>query len=387
MTVKRAILSPRVYDGNAWHENAVLLIDGERCVGIASPGAAPADFEIVEAAGEMLVPGFIDLQVNGGGGVLFNEKPNVRGIRAICSAHARFGTTALLPTLITDSADITRRALKAGVEAHRTGVPGFLGLHLEGPHLSKAKRGAHSEDLVRAMTERDLKRLIDVRTRVPVLMTTIAPENTKLKQVERLSAAGVTVSLGHTESNYATAMQYVAAGAGMVTHLFNAMSPLAHREPGLVGAALDNGVLHAGIIADGFHVHPAAFGVALRAKNGPGRIFLVTDAMSTIGTDLESFMLNGRLIRRDNGRLTLEDGTLAGADIDMASSVRYLRDEIGLPIEEAFAMASQYPAEAVGVADRKGKLEPGFDADFIELDDDLRVTRTWIGGRVAFEAG
>ncbi|MBW8640165.1 N-acetylglucosamine-6-phosphate deacetylase [Hoeflea sp. WL0058] len=386
MTVKRAISSPRIYDGSAWHENAVLLVNGDRCVGIASAGAAPADFEIVEAAGAMLVPGFVDLQVNGGGGVLFNERPNVRGIKAICSAHARFGTTALLPTLITDDTDVTRRALKAGFEAHRTGVSGFLGLHLEGPHLSKAKRGAHSEDLIRAMTERDLKRLIDARTRLPVLVTTTAPENTKLKQVEKLAAAGVSVSVGHSDCDYATAMEYFAAGASMVTHLFNAMSPLAHREPGLVGAALYSGEIYAGIIADGFHVHPAAFGAALRAKKGPGRIFVVTDAMSTIGTELKSLTLNGRHICRENGRLTLEDGTLAGADIDMASSVRFLKVEIGLPLEEALAMASQYPAEAVGVADRKGKLEPGFDADFTELNADLQVQKTWIGGTAVFEA-
>jgi len=384
--VKRAIPSERIYDGRLWHDNAVLLVDGDRCVGIASPGAAPTDFEPTESSGAMLVPGFVDLQVNGGGGVLFNEKPNLGGIRTICSAHARFGTTALLPTLITDTTDVARRALQAGVNAHNAGVPGFLGLHLEGPHLSTAKRGAHREDLVRAMTERDLKRLIDARSRLPVLLATVAPENTRLEQVTRLVSAGVAVSLGHTECSYLTGRDYASAGARMVTHLFNAMSPLAHREPGLVGTALDMGELYAGIIADGYHVHPAAMGVALRAKNGPGRIFLVTDAMSTIGTDLQSLVLNGRLIRRDKGRLTLEDGTLAGADIDMASSVRYLHREIGLPLEEALAMASQYPAEAVGVADRKGRLEPDYDADFIELDDDLQVTRTWIGGTAVFEA-
>ncbi|RYE63792.1 MAG: N-acetylglucosamine-6-phosphate deacetylase, partial [Rhizobiaceae bacterium] len=190
--------------------------------------------------------------------------------------------------------------------------------------------------------------------------------------------------LGHTEASYDTAAAYAKAGIRTVTHLFNAMSPLGHREPGLVGAALDTGALYAGLIADGIHVHPAAMGAALRAKAGPGKIFLVTDAMSTIGTDMTSFTLNGREILRKDGRLTLADGTLAGADIDMISSVRYVHRNLGLSLEEALRMASAYPAQAARIENRKGFLKPGYDADFVVLGADLSMKSTWISGECAY---
>ena len=214
----------------------------------------------------------------------------------------------------------------------------------------------------------------------------MAPESVDSDQITALAEAGVTVSLGHSDSGYRAVSDAVAAGASMMTHLFNSMSPLGHREPGMVGAALDLGHLNAGLIADGFHVDPVSIGVALRAKKGPGRIFLVTDAMSTIGTDMTGFTLNGREIFRKDGRLTLADGTLAGADIDMIACVRFMHDQAGLELEEALRMASLYPAEAIGMTGRKGRLTHGHDADFVVLDDGLAVRATFIGGVQVYRA-
>ncbi|HEX5932759.1 MAG TPA: N-acetylglucosamine-6-phosphate deacetylase [Pseudorhizobium sp.] len=384
--MSKAIRGARIFDGNAWHDEAALLVSNGTVEAIVPEAAVPADADMVSAGGGILVPGFIDLQVNGGGGVMLNDEPSVEGLRTICAAHARFGTTALLPTLITDTRETTAAVIAAGREAVTAGVPGFLGLHLEGPHLSLARKGAHDPSLIRPMDDDDLERLLACRDAFPAMMITIAPENVTESQVSRLSEAGFIVSLGHTEADFETAGRYARAGARTVTHLFNAMSPLGHREPGMVGAALDNGHLHAGLIADGIHVHPAAMGAALRSKQGPGRIFVVTDAMSPIGTNLESFTLNGREILRQDGRLTLADGTLAGADIDMISSVRFLHRALGLPLEEALRMVSAYPAEAARVADRKGTLKAGFDADFVLLTDDLAMKSTWIGGACIYQA-
>ncbi len=386
MTALTAITGARIFDGDLWHEGRALVIDGGKVAAVAARNEVPADARIVPMDGLSLVPGFIDLQVNGGGGVLLNERPDLEGIRTICAAHARFGTTALLPTLITDNREVTARTIEAGLAARKANVPGFLGLHLEGPHLSVARKGAHDPTLIRPMEQADLDRTIAARKGLEALLMTLAPENATNAQIAALAAAGVTVSLGHSDCGYKTATAAVEAGATMMTHLFNAMSPLGHREPGMVGAALDLGQLDAGLIADGFHVDPASIGVALRAKRGPGRIFLVTDAMSTIGTDMTSFFLNGREIFREGGRLTLADGTLAGADIDMASCIRFMHDHAGINLEEALRMASLYPAEAIGMTGRKGRLTHGHDADFAIIDGDVNVVSTWIAGTPVFAA-
>ena len=386
MTALTALTGARIFDGDLWHEDSALLIADGKVATIAPLRDVPADTRAVPMDGLSLVPGFIDLQVNGGGGVLLNERPDLEGIRTICAAHARFGTTALLPTLITDNVQVTTETIAAGLAAQQAKVPGFLGLHLEGPHLSVARKGAHDPNLIRPMEDDDLARTVAARKGLDALLMTLAPENATNDQIAALHAAGVTVSLGHSDCSYRTAAAAVEAGAGMMTHLFNAMSPLGHREPGMVGAALDLGHLNAGLIADGFHVDPASIGVALRAKRGPGRIFLVTDAMSTIGTDMTSFFLNGREIFREGGRLTLADGTLAGADIDMASCIRFMRDHVGLDLEEALRMASLYPAEAIGMTGRKGRLTHGHDADIAVIDGNIDVLSTWIAGTPVFAA-
>jgi N-acetylglucosamine-6-phosphate deacetylase len=383
MTDLKALTANRIFDGADWHENAAVVFSNGRIDHIQPSASLAPEIERIDG-GEIIAPGFIDLQVNGGGGVLLNEEPTVEGIATICAAHAKFGTTALLPTLITDTPDISARTVAAGMDAKKRGIRGFLGLHLEGPHLSVARKGAHDPKLIRPMGDRDLDLMLSCGRALDVLMVTIAPESVTQEQVTKLADAGIIVSLGHTEASYDTAAAYSKAGIRTVTHLFNAMSPLGHREPGLVGAALDTGALYAGLIADGIHVHPAAMGAALRAKAGPGKIFLVTDAMSTIGTDMTSFTLNGREILRKDGRLTLADGTLAGADIDMISSVRYVHRNLGLSLEEALRMASAYPAQAARIENRKGFMKPGYDADFVVLGADLSMKSTWISGECAY---
>lgn len=371
-----ALSGARIFDGHNWHDGESLIVRDGKVEAIAD--TVPAGAEIREVSG-MLVPGFVDLQVNGGGGLMINDKPDADTIRTICTAHAPFGTTSLLVTLITDTPEQTKKTITAGAEALRQNVPGFLGLHLEGPHLSIARKGAHDPKLIRPMLDADQAVILDAKTKVPVLLVTVAPESVAPEQIETLANAGVIVSLGHTDTRYATAITCIEAGASMATHLFNAMSQLGNREPGMVGAALDTDI-SAGLIADGIHVDPATIGVALRAKSGAGRIFLVTDAMATIGTGMTSFELNGRTIHRANGSLRLADGTLAGADLDMISAVRFMRREIGIDLGEAIRMASLYPAEAMGVADRIGHLGAGTQADFVQLTDTLDVAGVWIGG-------
>ena len=380
MTGKIALTGAEVFDAHKRHSNAAVLMSDGIISGVVSRDDIPLDFEIVHLNGGLLAPGFIDLQANGGGGALFNAEPNIGAIKTICDAHARFGTTSLLATLITDTPEIMKRAIDAGIEAHERKLPGFLGLHLEGPHLSTQKNGAHRVDLIRAMTDRDVESLCAARKALPNLMVTLAPEAAQDAQITELAKAGVCVSIGHTNASAERSKQAFRAGARSVTHLFNAMSGLTHREPGLVGALLNADEVFAGLIADGHHVFPDAINVALRSKTGKGRIFLVTDAMSTIGTDQTVFELNGRQIFRKEGKLMLADGTLAGADLDMISGVRFIAENTNLQFEEVLRMASLYPAQCLGVEKTRGQLIQGAVADLVHLDDDRNVQAVWIAG-------
>jgi N-acetylglucosamine-6-phosphate deacetylase len=385
MTVTRAIKAGAVFDGETWHKKAALVIRDGVVGAVIAAAELPAATETIELDG-MLVPGFVDLQVNGGGGVMLNDRQDVEAIRTICAAHARFGTTALLPTLITDTPEVTRAAVEAGAQAIASKVPGFLGIHLEGPHLSLSRKGAHDPALIRPMRDADEAALISAHDKVPVLLTTVAPESVEPVRIERLVKAGIVVSLGHSDTTYRNAVACAAAGASMATHLFNAMSQIGNREPGLAGAAIDTGAFFAGLIADGIHVDPATIRIAVKAKSGPGRIFLVTDAMATIGTDMTFFTLNGRGITRADGRLTLDDGTLAGADLDMISAVRFIHETIGLELGEALRMASLYPAQAMRVDATHGRFVKGARADIVHLSEGLDVRGVWIGGESVFAA-
>ncbi|MCR8724393.1 N-acetylglucosamine-6-phosphate deacetylase [Frigidibacter sp. ROC022] len=370
-------LRPRqIFDGTQIRDGVLLLLDGGRIAGIVGPGDLPAG-TLVEELDGLLAPGFVDAQVNGGGGAMLNDDPSATTMQRIAAAHRRYGTTSLLPTLITDQPEAMQRLLSAPIGA------GVAGLHLEGPHLAPARKGAHLAELMRPLTEADISVYIGAATRFPALVLTLAAEQASPEQVARLVRGGVTVSLGHTDCDHATALRFFEAGARGATHLFNAMAPLGHRAPGLPGAVLDHPGAWAGIIADGHHVDPAMLRIALRAKRGPGRLFLVTDAMALVGSESDSFMLNGRTVSRTDdagvSRLTLEDGTLAGSDLDMATALRFAVRQLELPLETALAMAATWPADYLGLSDR-GRLQAGQRADLVLLDADLKPSRTWVEG-------
>ncbi|MEM8731622.1 MAG: N-acetylglucosamine-6-phosphate deacetylase [Pseudomonadota bacterium] len=365
-----------IFDGHTVHQGAAARFVDGRFDRLVAVGDLPAGATVTDLDGDILAPGCVDLQVNGGGGLLLNDAPSVDTLSTICAAHRGLGTTRLLPTLISDRVEITQAAIAAVTAALGEGVPGVVGLHLEGPHLSLARKGAHDGAVIRPMTARDLEMLLSAKAAIPVLKVTIAPENVTLAQVAQLSQAGILVSLGHTDADYDTCMAYAAAGATCATHLFNAMSQMGNRAPGLVGAVLANAALSAGLIADGVHVHPATMRAAWAAKTGPGRIFLVSDAMAVAGTDLSEFTLNDRIIRREDGQLRLLDGTLAGADLDLIRAMGVLVSQVGVPLVDALSAATVVPARLCGLT-RHHLRGPG-----LPLDQVIRMSRDFGGAQV-----
>jgi N-acetylglucosamine-6-phosphate deacetylase len=368
----------RIFTAERFVDTHAVLAEDAAIVGLVPEAEIPSNAQVEVLDGGLLVPGFIDAQVNGGGGVLFNATPDAASLAQLSLAHARHGTTAMLPTFITDEAEGMRAAVDAVREAIAKPVPGIAGIHLEGPFLAKSRKGAHDPDLIRTLTEADADML--VRTGLRTVLLTLAPETVPPALIAKLAAGGVIVSLGHTDATYEVAMAAAEAGARGVTHIFNAMSPLSHRSPGVVGAALNHGSLWCGIIADGHHVHPAALASALRAKRGPAKLFLVTDAMPTAGHAEDRFHLNGRLVTRKNGLLTLDDGTLAGSDLTMDAALRFAIDNLDVGLEEALRMASLYPAMFLGLDGPHGRIAPGYRADLVHLSHGLDVRAVWIGG-------
>ena len=330
----------------------------------------------VRLDGGYILPGLVDLQVNGGGGRMVSGQTTADDLRAICTIHAGLGATSILPTLITDTPAATASVLAAGALAASQGAPGFLGLHLEGPHLDPRRKGAHDGSLIRSMTDSDLNSLCDGARRLPSLMVTVAPESVTTAQIATMADAGIIVSLGHSDCTSDAARKAFASGATCVTHLFNAMSQLGNREPGLVGAAL-LGPAFVGLIADGIHVARDSIRVAMAAQ--PDRLFLVSDAMAVAGSDMDEFTLGGRRILRHSGRLTLEDGTLAGADLTLPQAIGVMVRQIGAAFDVAFAMATSRPAACLKRHDI-GSLRAGSPADFIHLNDDLRLRSVWRSG-------
>jgi len=374
----KSLTHARVLTAHGWRDDLAVLIEGERIAALlphdhAAVRAAPAQ----DLGGALLLPGFIDVQVNGGGGALFNAAPTVATIRTIGAAHRRFGTTGFLPTLISDSVDTMRAALAAVEQAFDEGVPGLLGIHLEGPYLAPARKGVHDPKWFHAPSEEELALLCAPHRGVRLL--TLAPERVPHEAIARLAAAGVIVNAGHTAADHATVRAALAAGVRGFTHLFNAMTPLGSREPGVVGAALDDPGSWCGLIVDGHHVHPASLRVAIAAKPR-GKMLLVTDAMPPVGADDPRYVLNGETITVKDGICQTANGVLAGSALDMASALRNSMEMLGLPLDEAARMASTYPADFLGLGASHGRIAAGCRADLVALDDDCRVQRSWIGG-------
>lgn len=355
---------------------SVEIADGV-IVALHEPGRAPAALPTKQLPTDsLLAPGFIDIQVNGGGGVLLNDDPSVETVRTIAAAHRRFGTTGLLPTLITDAPD--RLSKLAAIAGEALAVPGVLGFHIEGPFLNPARKGIHPLSHIRLPGEAD----IELLTRFGMVgrsLLTLAPERVEGAVLKRLAAAGLRIAIGHSD---ATATEVVAAmgdGATAVTHLFNAMSQMMPRAPGIVGAALADERLFAGIICDGLHVDPVNLRAAFRAK-GRDRLMLVTDVMSLVGSNETSFLLQGRTIDLKDGRLTDAQGTLAGAHLSMIEAVRNAVELMGVTIEDALIMASRTPARFLGLDKMLGRIAPGYRADLVAFDA-ANVLATWIDGR------
>jgi len=335
--------------------------------------------EVRDLRGQLLLPGFIDIQVNGGGGVMFNDEPNVDGIRAIAAAHRTYGTTGFLPTLISDDLDKVATAIAATDEAIKVGVPGVLGIHLEGPFLNAEKKGAHDPGKFRALDADAVDLLSSLRH--GKTLVTLAPEINSPVLIAQLVRAGIIVAAGHTNADYDDIRIALDAGVTGFTHLFNAMSPLTSRAPGVVGAALDDQQSWCGLIVDGYHVHPAALRIAIASKPR-GSCLLVTDAMASVGAADKAFELDGQPITVADGKCVTTDGTLAGSDLDMATAVQNATSMLKLDLAEAVRMASEYPAEAIGLGNTLGRIEAGSRANLVLADDQLNIIETWIDGRI-----
>ena len=374
-----ALANGRVLVDDRLVTGRTVLIDGERIVALASPGDPRiASAKQRDLDGAMLLPGFVDSQVNGGGGALFNDDPSVETIRVIGEAHRRFGTTAFMPTLISEDFTVIARAIRAVRSAIEARVPGVIGIHIEGPFINELRKGAHDADKIRDLDTRDVALLSSLA--VGKTLVTLAPEMTTPATIRHLASEGVVISAGHTNGTFDEVTQALKSGVTGITHLFNAMSPFGHRQPGAVGAALANPDCWCGLIVDGHHVHPAALRIALACKR-PDRFMLVTDAMPNVGTSQDSFMLQGKRISVKGGMCVDENGTLAGSALDMASAVRNSVKLLGVSLERAVLMASTYPAEFLGLGRELGRIAPGYRANLVLADEDLGVLETWIDGR------
>ncbi|AJA11662.1 N-acetylglucosamine-6-phosphate deacetylase [Sphingopyxis sp. LC81] len=373
---RKALIGARILSERGWRSDHALLIERSAIVDIVPDSGVPTDFDPVRLDGGMLVPGFIDTQVNGGGGVLFNESPTIDGIRAITEAHRAFGTTALLPTLISDDFDVIERGIAAVRDAIAIGTPGVLGIHIEGPFLNIEKKGIHDASKIRKMDERAVNLLSSLGA--GKTLVTLAPEMVATGLIAELTARGVIVSAGHTLATSEDMDRAISEGLRAITHLFNAMPPLASRTPGVAGAGLASPLI-CGVIVDGHHVHPTALRAAFRAK-GPDELMLVTDSMPTVGTDIDTFFLGETEIFRNEGALRSADGTLAGSDLDMARAIRNAVSNMHVELADACKMASATPAALLGLTGTYGCLAPRARADIVHLSEDIEIVRTWIGG-------
>ena len=379
--MRELLTGARLFTGEMMLDGHSLLIEDGEILDLIPRDTAPQARVVALPAGSLVAPGFIDTQVNGGGGALLNDTPTVDAVRTIVAAHRRYGTTGLLPTLITDAADKMHAAATAVAAAMGDRASGVLGLHLEGPFLSLERRGVHSPAFVRPPTPDDLAYLVELPNEFPggKVLLSLAPEIVSDEDIGALAEAGMLLAGAHSAASYARTTEAIRAGLRGFTHLFNAMPPVANREPGIAGAALLSAETWCGIIVDGIHVHPAALKLALAAKPR-GKLMLVTDAMTPLGTDATSFQLYGATVHRRDRKLVTDDGTLAGADLDMAQAVRNCIGLLGLPRDEALRMASLYPAQFLGMSDRRGRLGSGYLADMVLLDQSTHVLGTWVAG-------
>jgi N-acetylglucosamine-6-phosphate deacetylase len=372
-----ALTGAMVFDGDSLREGLAVLVDGPLIADVVAETRVAGGARRHELAGGVLAPGFIDLQVNGGGGIQFNAEPTPKGIRQIAEAHRRHGTTALLPTVITDAPEVMKRAIGAIAEVRAEGLPAVLGIHVEGPFIDVKRKGAHDAKFIRVMTRADVDALSAAEC--GLMMLTVAPNCVDPQMIGQLADVGVIVSLGHAEASAEEAQAALSAGARAFTHLFNAMSQLEGRAPGMVGAALADRNCFCSIIADGHHVRDMALRAAIAAKS-LDRLILISDAMASAAGGPDRFELQGRPVTRVEGRLQLDDGTLAGSNLTMEAAVRYCVKNLSVRLEDALRMASLNPATLIKREKHLGRIAPGYIANLVHLDENLRVRKTWIEG-------
>ncbi len=376
MSTKIAFINARFFDGEILRENTALLVENDIISGFVEPDKIPDSHTITDLGGGLLAPGFIDMQVNGGGSVLFNNTPTVEGLKTISDAHLRFGTTSIMPTVISDTVNVVKNCVTA-VEQAIEKNPSLLGIHIEGPFFTPSFRGVHHKDHIRLPDDADINYLTSLN-KFPVILT-IAPEQLNSTQIKALSTAGILLCAGHTNANYDTVLDAIENGLSGFTHLYNAMGKAQAREPNVMGAALMLDETTASIIADGHHVHPQMVQLAYRCKP-KGKLIFVSDAMSTIGGS-PKFKLYDEIIHEVDGRIVNEQGTLAGSAIALIDAVRISTTQMEIPIEESLAMASLFPAQYLGVADTLGRLKAGYTADIVHLTNDFYTQTVWKKGK------
>ena len=375
--MKQAITGSKLFNGIDFIEHKVLLIDDQHIAGIVNEDAIPTDFLIKKLDGGILSPGFIDLQVNGGGGKLFNNSPDKESLNTIISAHQYFGTTSIMPTVISDSLNILQKCTDT-ISNEIDNNHSLLGIHIEGPFFNVKYRGVHQKQYINTINASYLN-LFETLDKFPVMLT-LAPECISIKQLKHLNSLGFKILAGHTDANYDQLEEAVKYGLDGFTHLFNAMGQISAREPGVVGSAFDFDETSASIIVDLHHVHPSLINLSFKQKP-KGKLFFVSDSMATINHGEPSFELYDEVVSESNGRIINSEGKLAGSSITQIDAIKNAYQKCSIPLESAISMATLYPAEYLGVSDYIGQLKKGYRADLAHFDSNFHVQNVWLAGK------
>ena len=375
--MKKAITGSKLFNGKKFIEHKALLIDDQHIAGIVNEDAIPTDFQVKKLEGGILSPGFIDLQVNGGGGKLFNNSPDKESLNTIISAHQYFGTTSIMPTVISDSLNILQKCTDT-ISNEIDNNHSLLGIHIEGPFFNVKYRGVHQKQYINTINASYLN-LFETLDKFPVMLT-LAPECISIKQLKHLKSLGFKILAGHTDANYDQLEEAIKYGLDGFTHLFNAMGQISAREPGVVGSAFDFDETSASIIVDLHHVHPSLINLSFKQKP-KGKLFFVSDSMATINHGEPSFELYDEVVSESNGRIINSEGKLAGSSITQIDAIKNAYQKCSIPLESAISMATLYPAEYLGVSDYIGQLKKGYRADLAHFDSNFHVQNVWLAGK------
>ena len=375
--MKQALLGSQIFCGERFYDDHALLVEGKSIVDIVDKNNTPDNFNKIELDQGILAPGFIDLQVNGGGGVLFNNSPNKESLNTIIKAHQFFGTTSVMPTVISDSLEVLEQCIKTVTEEIKNNSS-LLGIHIEGPFFNTKYRGVHQKQYISTINS-DYLNLFESLKGFPVMLT-LAPECISSQQLKHLTSLGIKTLAGHSDATYDELDDAIKNGLDGFTHLFNAMGQISAREPGVVGSALHFENTFASIIVDLHHVHPSLIQLAYKLKP-KGKLFFISDSMATINHGKPSFELYDEVVNESDGRLVNSEGKLAGSSITQIDAVKNAYQKCNIPLNQALAMASRYPAEYLGIANHLGSLKPGYRADLVHFDSNFKVHNAWVSGK------